>query len=82
MNNGPNVMSLLIIGGVAGASIFGLYVGYRALFEKLENNEGLSTEEKKKIKKGLDEILSSLPETKFDVVKTLQSYKEKWTRTI
>ena len=50
MNSGPNLVSLLIIGGVAGASVFGLYLGYKAIFENLENNSDLDDEGKNKIK--------------------------------
>jgi len=76
MNNGPNLVSLLIIGGVAGASVFGLYLGYKAIFDKLENSSDLDDDSKKKIKKNLKEILESIPETGFDAQKTLDHHKQ------
>lgn len=65
MNNGPNFGSLIIIGGVAGISAFGLYLGYKELFERGDK------------KKNLKEILSSIEDNGFDAEKTLKEHKEK-----
>lgn len=73
MNNGPNLVSLCIIGGVAGASMFGLYLGYKALFDKYNNEE--DSERKGKLKKNLSELLSVLPSSGFDAAKTLENHK-------
>lgn len=67
MNSGPNFGSLIIIGGVAGISAFGLYLGYKELFERGKDGK----------KKNLKEILSSLESTGFDAEKTLKEHKEK-----
>lgn len=67
MNSGPNFGSLIIIGGVAGISAFGLYLGYKELFERGGSDK----------KKNLKEILSSLEDTGFDAEKTLKEHKEK-----
>jgi hypothetical protein len=75
MNSGPNLVSLLIIGGVAGVSVFGLYLGYKAIFDKLENDSDLDDDSKNKLKRNLSEILSKIPETKLDVEKTLKRHK-------
>ena len=78
MNNGPNLMSLLIIGGVAGVSVFGLYLGYKAIFDQLESDTEMDESEKEKKKdKLLSELLSRLPEKGFDAEKTLSRYKNK-----
>ena len=74
MNNGPNLVSLCIIGGVAGASMFGLYLGYKALFDKYNDEE--DSETKGQLKKNLSELLSILPTSDFDVVKTLNNHKK------
>lgn len=67
MNNGPNFGSLIIIGGVAGISAFGLYLGYKELFERGKDDK----------KKNLKEILSSIEDNGFDAEKTLKEHKEK-----
>jgi hypothetical protein len=67
MNSGPNFGSLIIIGGVAGISAFGLYLGYKELFERGKGGK----------KKNLKEILSSIESTGFDAEKTLKEHKEK-----
>lgn len=67
MNNGPNFGSLIIIGGVAGISAFGLYLGYKELFERGKGDK----------KKNLKEILSSIEDNGFDAEKTLKEHKEK-----
>jgi hypothetical protein len=74
MNNGPNLVSLCIIGGVAGASMFGLYLGYKALFDKYNDEE--DSETKGQLKKNLSELLSMLPTSDFDVAKTLNNHKK------
>lgn len=73
MNNGPNLVSLCIIGGVAGASMFGLYLGYKALFDKYNDEE--DSDKKGKLKKNLSELLSVLPSSRFDAAKTLGDHK-------
>ena len=73
MNNGPNLVSLCIIGGVAGASMFGLYLGYKALFDKYNDEE--DSDKKGKLKKNLSELLSVLPSSGFDAAKTLENHK-------
>ena len=67
MNSGPNFGSLIIIGGVAGISAFGLYLGYKELFERGKGDK----------KKNLKEILSSIESTGFDAEKTLKEHKKK-----
>jgi len=70
MNNGPNFGSLIIIGGVAGISAFGLYLGYKEIFER----------GKSKPKKDLNDVLSSLEDNGFDAERTLKEHKEKKKR--
>ena len=70
MNGGPNLISLFIIGGVAGMSAFGLYLGYKQIFN---NIDGPLISKKKQIR--LNEILSDLSDSGFDAEKTLKAHR-------
>jgi hypothetical protein len=70
MNGGPNLISLFIIGGVAGMSAFGLYLGYKQIFN---NINGPLISKKKQIR--LNEILSDLSDSVFDAEKTLKAHR-------